>query len=249
MMEPPNKSAGDQQKFMRRKAWPPINPWSGEGDKMGTGRSNALDAPHFRVDGIAERQIFTRRRVWLFGRLIPALYLFMLAKFFVRGDWLIARDGSRLWTDFLAVWSAGQQALAYGAASVYGMTALDAAQNAIVGNLNGSHLPFAYPPTFLLVAIPLSFIPYIAAHLMWQAVTLCMYATAVYLIIPRREAVALALAFPAVFSNIYVGQEALLATALLGGALAILDRRPILAEFLSGSSRSDRNSVSSYRSS
>jgi arabinofuranan 3-O-arabinosyltransferase len=176
-----------------------------------------------------EDRIFTQRRVWLFGRLIPALYLFMAAKFLFRGDWLIAHDGSRLWTDFLAIWSAGDQAHHGGAASVYGISALDAVQNAVVSNLAGLHLPFAYPPTFLLVAVPLSGIPYVLAFLAWQALTLCLYAGAVYLIIPRREAVLLALAFPAVFSNAYVGQEGLLAAALFAGSLALLDRRPILA--------------------
>jgi len=176
-----------------------------------------------------EDQIFTQRRVWLFGRLIPALYLFMTLKFLFRGDWLIAPDGSRLWTDFLATWSAGDQARHAGAVSVYGITALDAVQNGVVSNLAGLHLPFAYPPTFLLVAVPLSSIPYVPAFLAWQAVTLCLYAGAVYAIIPRREAVVLALAFPAVFSNVYVGQESLLAAALFAAALAFLDRRPILA--------------------
>jgi hypothetical protein len=176
-----------------------------------------------------EDHVFSQRRVFLFGRLIPALYLFMAAKFLFRGDWLIAPNGSRLWTDFLATWSAGDQARHWGAASVYGISALDAVQNAVVSNLAGLHLPFAYPPTFLLVAVPLSSISYVPAFLAWQAMTLCLYAGAVYLIIPRREAVLLALAFPVVFSNAYVGQESLLAAALVAGALAILDRRPILA--------------------
>ena len=184
--------------------------------------------------GTMEDRIFTRRRLWLFGRLIPALYLFMGVKFLVLRDWLIASDGSHLWTDFLAVWSAGNQALHHGAASIYGITALDALQKSEVSNLAGLHLPFAYPPTFLLIASPLGKLPYIAAFFVWQAATLLLFVAAIYLIIPRREAMVLALAFPAVFSNVFVGQEGLLAAALLGTTLALLERRPVLAGVLLG---------------
>jgi arabinofuranan 3-O-arabinosyltransferase len=181
-----------------------------------------------------EDLVFSQRRLWLFGRLVPSLYLFMAVKFLVRGDWLIARDGSRLWTDFLAIWSAGIQTLHSGAASVYGVTALDAVQNSVVSNLTGHHLPFAYPPLFLLVAVPLSTMPYIAAFVLWQGMTIALYAGAMYLIIPRREAVVLALAFPVVFANAFAGQEGLLAAALLAGSLALLDRRPVVAGVILG---------------
>jgi hypothetical protein len=185
-------------------------------------------------DGTMEDQLFTQRRLWLFGRLIPALYLFMGVKFLMLHDWLLAPDGSRFWTDFLSVWAAGAQALHGGAASVYGITALDALQNSTVSNLGGLHLPFAYPPTFLLIAVLLGTLPYVAAFFVWQAVTLLLYAAAIYLIVPRREAVVLALAFPAVFANVFVGQEGLLAAALLGGALRLLDDRPVLSGLLLG---------------
>ena len=187
-----------------------------------------------RHDETRDAQIFTRRRLWLFGRLIPSLYLFMGVKFLVLGHWLIAPDGSRLWTDFLAIWAAGVQTRLGGAASVYGMPALDALQNATVANLAGQHLPFAYPPPFLLVAVPLSTLPYVAAFLLWQAVTIALYAAAMHLIIPRREAVVVALAFPVVFANVFAGQEGLLAAALMAGSLALLDCRPVVAGVMLG---------------
>jgi hypothetical protein len=181
-----------------------------------------------------EDQVFTQRRIWLFGRLIASLYLFMAIKFLVLGDWLIGSDGSRLWTDFLAIWSAGAQTLHTGAASVYGVSALDAVQNSVVSNLAGHHLPFAYPPPFLLVAVPLSTLPYVVAFMLWQAITLALYGVAIYLIIPRREAVMLALAFPVVYTNAFAGQEGLLAAALLAASLALLDRLPIVAGIVFG---------------
>ena len=44
----------------------------------------------------------------------------------------------------------------------------------------------------------------------------------------------LALAFPAVLVNIGHGQNGLLTAPLIGGALAVLDRRPIVAGILIG---------------
>ena len=52
----------------------------------------------------------------------------------------------------------------------------------------------------------------------------------------------LALAYPAVLINIGHGQNGFLTAALLGGALIILDRRPILAGILSASWSTSRNS-------
>jgi hypothetical protein len=53
-------------------------------------------------------------------------------------------------------------------------------------------------------------------------------------ILPRPETLLIAAAFPAVFVNIGHGQNGFLTTALLGGALHLLDRRPWLAGVLIG---------------
>jgi hypothetical protein len=53
-------------------------------------------------------------------------------------------------------------------------------------------------------------------------------------ILPRPETLLIAAAFPAVFVNIGHGQNGFLTTALLGGALQLLDRRPWLAGVLIG---------------
>ncbi len=53
-------------------------------------------------------------------------------------------------------------------------------------------------------------------------------------IVPRDETVLLALAFPAVFINLGHGQNGFLTAALLGGALLLLDTRPLAAGALFG---------------
>jgi alpha-1,2-mannosyltransferase len=100
----------------------------------------------------------------------------------------------------------------------------------------GSPFPVAwfYPPTFLLVLFPLSFLPYPVAFVVWIATTLGALCFVVYRIVPHRPTVWLLLSFPAVFLNIDYGQNGFLSAALLGGGLVLLSRSPVLAGVLFG---------------
>jgi len=181
---------------------------------------------------MTENGIFSKRALWL----IPCAAALCVYIAIVAGL-VIVNHGPGSWPmasiDFVAIWAGGHQALQSGASSAYGLSALADIQTATVGTLDG-HQPFAYPPSFLFVAVPLGMLPYLPAFLIWQALTLCLFAGAIYLIVPRWEAVIVALAFPPVFWNVIDGQMALLFGALLGGALAVLDRRPVLAGILFG---------------
>jgi hypothetical protein len=110
-----------------------------------------------------------------------------------------------------------------------------------------------YPPFFLLVAAALATMPYLLALAVWQGATLALYLLALRMIVtdapdeppPQAPAPAakpapdplwllLALAFPAVFVNLGHGHNGFLTAALIGTALARLDRRPALAGVLFG---------------
>jgi len=88
-------------------------------------------------------------------------------------------------------------------------------------------------------------LPYGAALAVWQTVTLGLYLWAIRAIIsPSRRArgegrdellwLLLALAFPSVLINVGHGQNGFLTAALIGGALVMLDRRPLVAGILFG---------------
>jgi hypothetical protein len=100
-----------------------------------------------------------------------------------------------------------------------------------------------YPPYFLFVAAALALMPYGLALAVWQAVTLGLYLWMMRGIvrpaslepqITGRDWLLLAVAFPAVLINVGHGQNGFLTAALLGGALTVLDRRPLLAGILFG---------------
>ncbi len=106
----------------------------------------------------------------------------------------------------------------------------------------GSQAPFLgwhYPPFFLAVAVALALLPYLASLAVWQASTFALYLLAMRGVLGAaltrdRLWLLIATAFPAVFVNLSHGHNGFLTTALLGGALVLLDRRPAMAGVLIG---------------
>jgi Glycosyltransferase family 87 len=159
--------------------------------------------------------------------------LFLLGCVF-QGYWLI--DGARqpIANDFVNVWAAGRLVLDGHAAAAYDWTLHREVEVNAIGHEFDGYYGWHYPPTFLFVAAALATLPYLAAALVWLALTLPAYVAAVRAIIGERIGVLLACAFPGVVWNISAGQNGFLTAALIGGMLASLPRRPIVAGVLLG---------------
>jgi hypothetical protein len=95
-------------------------------------------------------------------------------------------------------------------------------------------LPFLYPPTWLLLLLPLAFLPYLLALGLWLVLTLGFYLYVLKKIIPHNLTIPMALAFPATFQNFFHGQNGYLSAALLGGGLYMLRRNPLAGGVLLG---------------
>jgi len=145
--------------------------------------------------------------------------------------------GRPLGTDFSNVYAAGVAAGAGDASAPF-----DAArQLEMERRIFGSATPFYgwhYPPFFLLLATPLAKLPYAAALILWQGLSLLFYLGAIKLLLRKSAApslaedrlwLPLALGFTAVFVNLIHGQNGFLTTALFAAGLAVLDERPIIA--------------------
>lgn len=151
-------------------------------------------------------------------------------------------NGKPLGTDFLSFYAAGSLVLDGRAAEVYDMAAHYARQQQIFGPAI-PYYGWLYPPIFLLIATPLASLPYTAALLLWQGVTLLLFIGVIGWIVRtiRNEYpefghtwLLVALAFPAVFVNLGHGQNGFLTAALLGAALMTLPQRPLLSGLLFG---------------
>ncbi|MCP5382499.1 MAG: DUF2029 domain-containing protein [Kordiimonadaceae bacterium] len=108
------------------------------------------------------------------------------------------------------------------------------AEKEVVGNQLQIYFSFSYPPTFMLILAPFAYLSYQSAFLIWIALTLSFYLFMISKIAKWKEAILLALAFPAVFWTIEHGQNALLTTGLLAGGLYYLERKPLLSGMLIG---------------
>lgn len=172
-----------------------------------------------------------RRRIvcWLLGLGAAALLVFVHAT----ANGLLDYQGRPLGTDFSQVWVAGRSVLSGEAAAPYDPALHWARQREVFGP-EAEFYGWLYPPTFLLPAAALAVLPYWPALLAWLAGTGALYAATMRAILPRRETLLVALAFPAVFINAGHGNNAFLTAALLGGGLVLLPARPVLAGILFG---------------
>lgn len=168
-----------------------------------------------------------RARILAYARILfvieAAVFLFLIAG---THGWIVKLDHP-LTTDFASFYGAGyladagQPALAYDQAAHYA-----AEQHATEPGI--AYQFFYYPPVFLLICAALAHLPYLAAFVVFEALSLALYLAVTRRILdePLSAALVPMLAFPAVFWTMGLGQNALLTASLFGAGLLTVDRRP-----------------------
>jgi arabinofuranan 3-O-arabinosyltransferase len=174
--------------------------------------------------------VFAAWRLQAYGYTFAAVY----AAYFVYsscwlGVWLVDSKGMPLYRDFTPNYVAGFLALHGHLASIYVTAEFIKAQDALVGAGRAVFSIWPYPPIYLLALTPLAMLPYLAAFLTWELLTLLGCVVVVWLIVRRRPSIALVLASPFTAWNFLAGQSAFLTAALVGATLLFLERRPVLA--------------------
>lgn len=116
------------------------------------------------------------------------------------------------------------------AAGAYSYSTFSAAQTLATKSAPTiTYFPWVYPPTMLLLVAPLARLPYVPAFFVWIGASLCLYAVALYAILPESLTIVLALLPLPVVNNVFVGQMAFLTAGLLGLSLVRVSRRPYLS--------------------
>jgi alpha-1,2-mannosyltransferase len=138
-------------------------------------------------------------------------------------------------TDFVSFYAAGALADAGTPALAYDHDAHLAAEERITG-AGIEYQFFNYPPVYILLCIALAALPYLVAFIVFEAVSLAFYLLIVRRILGDRSgtAIVVLLAFPIVYWNFGLGQNAFLTAALFGSATVLIDRRPAVAGLLFG---------------
>ena len=175
----------------------------------------------------------TLERVRAYSLIVLALGTLAFAGWIAVSDGVIDRNGKPIGTDFSNIYAAGRLTLEGKPADAYDPALQHAAEQRVFGR----DVPFYgwhYPPFFLGIAALVATVPYGWGLGLWLVASFAAYLAAIRTILPRRETLLVAAAFPAVFINVGHGHNGFLTTALLGGALLLLHRRPWLAGVLIG---------------
>jgi arabinofuranan 3-O-arabinosyltransferase len=173
--------------------------------------------------------VFANWRLLAYGYTFPVFYAAFFLYLYKQGLWLLNKDGMPVYHDFTYHYAGAMQVLRDDVASLYDPREFLRLQEAVVGPGQARFTIWPYPPTFLLILMPFAMLPYVAAFLTWEIVSLVAFVAVVYFIVRRPAAIALALASPFTAWNFLAGQSGFLTGALLGASLLLLERRPMLA--------------------
>ncbi len=162
-----------------------------------------------------------------------ALYVFSLpALYGTSAGWLIDNTGQPRSNEYVGVRAAGELTWQGKPAAAYDWGAHEAQSAVIVHRTGAAYFPWPYPPTYLMVAAMLASVPLVPSALLWIAITLGLYAWSVGHIARVRAATLWAAASPATAFNAFVAHTGFWTAAVIGLALNILPKRPILAGVL-----------------
>jgi alpha-1,2-mannosyltransferase len=194
------------------------------------------------IEAFSKADWIDKERATVYPRIFVVLYVAAIILTLALSPHLIDPTGKNVGTDFMDVWAAGKLALEHKPALAYDyQTHMNVQKEALpwprVVDGKPFHVPFYawhYPPMFLTIAAALALLPYGWALLAWIAATLTAYLAAIRAIIPGRDAIIAALAYPGVFVTLGHGQNGFLTTGLFGGALLLLDTQPYLSGVLFG---------------
>ena len=184
--------------------------------------------------GLRSGEWLTPTRARAYSMILLGLCSIAIVTWVALSDGLIDGNGKPIGTDFSNVYAAGQLTWQGRPAEVYDPSLQHAAEKAVFAGREVPFFGWHYPPFFLAIAFLAASVPYAWALTVWLATSFAAYLLTIRAILPRGETTLIAAAFPAVFINSGHGQNGFLTTALLGGALHLLDRRPYLAGTLIG---------------
>jgi hypothetical protein len=176
----------------------------------------------------------TRERVRAYMVIILAVELIGLAIVAGRTYGLFLPIEPPTSLDYMSFQAAGTLADRGQPAAAYDEHVLGQTEKDIYGDRRIPLFGFYYPPVFQLLCAALALLPFTLSYLVFMAATALAYLAVLRGTLRDALIVGALISFPAAFYTLIVGQNAFLTAALFGGALLVLDRRPVLAGILFG---------------
>jgi len=173
----------------------------------------------------------TRFIVYMSAFMTVPLVLVSFATYFEAG--LTNGRGNLLGEDFVNYWMGAKFAWLGNGAEVYDSTVFMSALQ------DFAHLPldfhnYSYPPSLMLITLPLAFLPFVWAFAVWTVAGGLTVFALVRSFWQTRPALLAMAAAPATYLNVTGGQNGALSAGFLGGGLLLLHRSPLIAGMLFG---------------
>jgi alpha-1,2-mannosyltransferase len=193
---------------------------------------NALNAP------AQDRLYFYGKMLFIFFSLLCGYQYLLYGCYWIIAGLLTQPGltdlmGKPLGSDFIAFYAASKLALHGDPAGVYSISKLHVIQQTVIGVDTGIWA-WNYPPTFLVMVLPLAFFPYGISFALWIFPAFYGYLRMIRRLAPHPFTPWLFLAFPPAVNNLFYGQNGFLSALLLGGGLLLADQRPFMAGLLFG---------------
>jgi len=135
--------------------------------------------------------------------------------------------------DNLSIWSFANFVIINPAVTIYDNSILQKFQESL-GAAPYTHVPYPYPPSFLLLSLPLGFMSYYVAYGVWVFSTFVFYCIASFYRQWRASAALITLLAPATILTFTFGQTGFLSSALIVGGFRLAGSRPIQSGVLLG---------------
>jgi len=183
--------------------------------------------------GVTVVSWLNRRRIVLYSWSFVALYIIVAGFTYSSGKGIADSRGKALGSDYVCFYAASELAREGDISGVYNIDRIYQREKELYGE-QADMAGFYYPPTFLLLVLPLAYLPYVASLVIWTGAALIFYAALLRRTAPDPATLGLALAFPGAFQNAIHGQNGFLTAALLGWGLFLLRGYPVPAGILLG---------------
>jgi hypothetical protein len=135
--------------------------------------------------------------------------------------------------DFANLWAAGKMVRGGDLAGLYGAATFQAwRQNAFGAEVQEED--WVYPPTVLLLGVPMSFLPLLTGFLLWDAATLAIAVVLLRAAGLRWPVLLFGLLGPATWRSLTLGQYGVLTGALVVAGLMLAPRYPVRAGIMLG---------------
>jgi len=173
------------------------------------------------------------KRLEAYSKITFVLFAMMAGSFFAR--WVTEDHTVHLpIVDFSVYWASSYFALQGEASRVFDLTSFCGDFHGLLP-VSPCGYPWLYPPSYFLLILPLSLIPFWPAYFSFIGMSIAAYVITIRKIIRGRVAMWCLAAFPGLWMNVLAGQNGGLTAALAGAALLNLEKRPALAGMLIGS--------------